>query len=116
MNDRNRRIAIVWRGERPVSTIPDQSRLWSVGKALEQCGLVAVPVVYSEEMSRSAREQLLSCNGVLIWVDPLTNGRTRADFDALLRDVASQGVFVSAHPDVILKIGTKEILYRTKDL
>src|SRR5689334_9119455 len=93
------RIAIVWRGENPVSAVPEQSGLWPVSKALEERGLVAVPVVYSEEMSRSVREQLLVCDGALVWVDPLSNGKTRADLDVLLRDVANQGVFVSAHPD-----------------
>jgi len=33
-----------------------------------------------------------------------------------LRDVAATGRWVSAHPDVILKMGVKEVLYRTKDL
>jgi hypothetical protein len=109
-------IAIVWRGHAPVDVIPESSRLWPVGKALEDRGAVAVPIVYSEEMSYAVREQLLACDGALVWVDPLTNGRTRADLDTVLRDVAASGVFVSAHPDVILKIGTKEILYRTRDL
>ena len=36
--------------------------------------------------------------------------------DALLRDVASKGVWVSAHPDVILKMGVKEALHRTRHL
>jgi hypothetical protein len=116
MSDKKRRFAIVWRGEQPVTAIPEQFRLWPVGKALEERDLTVVPVAYSEEMTHSVRQQLLSCDGVLVWVDPLTNGRTRAGLDALLRDVASHGVFVSAHPDVILKMGTKEVLYRTKDL
>ncbi|MBI3678427.1 MAG: Cj0069 family protein [Proteobacteria bacterium] len=116
MNQRSGKVAIVWRGERPADAIPQESRLRPVSDALEQRGLIAVPVVYSEEMSASVREQLLGCGGVLVWVDPLTNGRTRGDLDALLRDVASQGVSVSAHPDVVLKMGTKEILYRTRHL
>jgi hypothetical protein len=36
--------------------------------------------------------------------------------DAMLRDVASRGIWVSAHPDVILKMGVKEVLHRTKQL
>jgi hypothetical protein len=59
---------------------------------------------------------LLDCDGVLVWVDPISEGQNRMVLDALLRDVASRGVWVSAHPDVILKIGVKEVLYRTKDL
>ncbi len=34
----------------------------------------------------------------------------------MLRDVASKGPWVSAHPDVILKMGVKEVLHRTKHL
>jgi hypothetical protein len=33
-----------------------------------------------------------------------------------LREVASRGIWVSAHPDVILKMGVKQVLYRTKHL
>ena len=36
--------------------------------------------------------------------------------DTMLRDVASRGPWVSAHPDVILKMGVKEVLCRTKYL
>jgi hypothetical protein len=36
--------------------------------------------------------------------------------DPLLREVAGRGSWVSAHPDVILKMGTKEVLYRTRAL
>jgi hypothetical protein len=53
---------------------------------------------------------------VLVWVNPLDNGRTRAVLDALLRDVAARGPWVSAHPDVILEMGVKDVLFRTKHL
>jgi len=33
-----------------------------------------------------------------------------------LRDIALQGPWVSAHPDVILKMGVKDVLYRTRHL
>jgi hypothetical protein len=46
----------------------------------------------------------------------LHQGKTRAALDPLLRDVATRGPWVSAHPDVILKMGVKEILHRTKHL
>jgi hypothetical protein len=36
--------------------------------------------------------------------------------DAMLRDVAARGPWVSAHPDVILEMGVKEVLYRTRHL
>jgi hypothetical protein len=51
---------------------------------------------------------------VLVWVNPIHEGRNRTHLDALLREVAARGVWVSAHPDVILKMGTKEVLHRTR--
>jgi len=47
---------------------------------------------------------------VLVWVNPIEQGLDRSRLDPLLRDVAATGVFVSAHPDVILRMGTKEVL------
>jgi hypothetical protein len=44
---------------------------------------------------------------VLVWVDPIPQGKTEA-LDPLLRKVAARGPWVSAHPDVILKMGVKE--------
>jgi hypothetical protein len=55
-------------------------------------------------------------DGVLVWADPISEGRDRIVLDALLREVASEGIWVSAHPDVILKMGVKQVLYRTKHL
>ena len=62
------------------------------------------------------REQLLKLDGVLVWVNPISDGQDRTTLDAMLRDVASRGVWVSAHPDVILKMGAKEVLHRTRHL
>jgi hypothetical protein len=49
-------------------------------------------------------------------MNPIQDGRDRLKLDAMLRDVSAQGVFVSAHPDIILKMGTKEVVYRTREL
>src|SRR5205085_10936969 len=74
------------------------------------------PAVYDEDFADEVRAQLLAVDGVLVWVDPLSRGKTRAALDPILREVATRGPWVSAHPDVILKMGVKEILYRTKHL
>jgi len=67
-------------------------------------------------MEEAVRAHLLSMDGVLVWVDPLRAGKDRSRLDPLLREVAARGVWVSAHPDVILKMGVKEVLYRTREL
>jgi hypothetical protein len=59
---------------------------------------------------------LLEVDGALVWVNPITAGRDRTLLDQLLGEAASAGVWVSAHPDVVSALGTKEILYRTRAL
>jgi hypothetical protein len=111
-------VAIVWRGtpEQRGMPIPESSRLFPVGTALWEEGFEVEPVVYCEEASTEIRVQLGAVNGALVWVDPLTDGRTRTDLDATLREVAARGVWVGAHPDTILKMGTKRVLYETRQL
>ncbi len=58
----------------------------------------------------------MQVDAVLVWVNPIHDGHDRSVLDAMLREVAAAGIFVSAHPDVILKLGTKEVLYRTRDI
>jgi len=87
-----------------------------VAAALAEVGVAAEAAVYSEEFADEVRDQLLGVDGVLVWVDPVTGSRDRAQLDRLLRDVSGAGVWVSAHPDVIARMGTKEVLYRTRSL
>src|SRR6202043_108094 len=95
---------------------PQDERLHRVFEAMAALGIEAEPGIYADDVAGEVRQQLLRCDGVLVWVRPLFAGQNRIVLDALLRDVASKGVWVSAHPDVILKMGVKEVLYRTKHL
>ncbi len=110
------RIAILWRGDEAVrrSATPDSSRFKAVFAALADAGVDAEPVVYEDDVRDAVRERLATFDGVLVWVNPIHEGRNRASLDALLREVATRGVWVSAHPDVIVKMGTKEVLHRTR--
>jgi hypothetical protein len=112
------RLALLWRGDRQARSeaTAHGSRFNRVFEALASLGIQAEPAVYADDMADEVRRQLLGCDGVLVWVDPISEERNRKVLDALLRDVASKGVWVSAHPDVILKMGVKEVLYRTRDL
>jgi hypothetical protein len=112
------KIAILWRGDRQGRTAAtsQNNRYHRIFAELEALGIDAEPAVYAEDMIDEVRAQLTKVDGVLVWVNPLDNGCTREQLDALLRDVASTGPWVSAHPDVILKMGVKEVLYRTKQM
>lgn len=74
------------------------------------------PVVYSDDALAEVRHQLSCLDGVLVWVNPVQDGADRSRLDALLREVAGRGIWVSAHPDVILRMGTKEVLFTTRSL
>src|SRR4030088_2013277 len=112
------KLALLWRGDRQArrNATPQNNRLNRVFEELATFGISAEPAVYADEMANEVREQLLKLDGVLVWVDPISREQDRITLDAMLRDVASKGIWVSADPDVILKMGVKEVLHRTKHL
>jgi hypothetical protein len=112
------KLALLWRGNRQArgEATAQNNPLNRVFEALTALGIRAEPAIYADDMADGVREQLLKVDGVLVWVDPISDGQNRIQLDAMLRDVASRGVWVSAHPDAILKMGVKEVLYRTKHL
>jgi hypothetical protein len=112
------RIGILWRGDRDarIKATAEHNRLQPLFEALAAVKVAAEPVVFGDDMVDEVRDQLLALDGVLVWVDPIMGGQDRSKLDALLREVSSAGVWVSAHPAVILKMGTKEVLFRTRDL
>ena len=116
--DSRGKIALLWRGNPAAAEKPtaQDNRLHLLFKAFADLNVAAEPIVYSDEIIRAVRERLLQCDGVLVWVDPVRKDGNRAKLDPILRDVASHGVFVSSHPDLILKMGTKEVLYRTRHM
>ena len=113
----NGRIGLLWRGD-PAAEPMDlrATRLNLIFAALAAFNIEAEPVIYSDEVVDSVRDRLLALDGVLVWVDPISNGKDRSQLDPMLREVAARGVWVSAHPDVILKMGAKEVLHRTRAL
>jgi hypothetical protein len=112
------RVAILWRGDEAArrKAAPEISRFKAVFAALASAGVDAAPVVYEDDVLDIVRAQLVTFDGVLVWVNPIHEGRNRALLDSLLREVAARGVWVSAHPEVILKMGTKEVLHRTRTM
>jgi len=112
------RIGILWRGDRNVeSPAPRADRqLGPLFKAFSKLNVTIVPIPFTDDAVDEVREELLSCDGVLVWVNPIQDGANRAALDSLLSEASSRGIFVSAHPDVILKLGTKEVIFHTREL
>ena len=118
MNEVSYRVALLWHGgcdARQTATL-ESSHLRGVKEALHAVGVETEPCVYNDECAEDVRAQLLRVDGVLTWVNPIEQGRDRTLLNALLRQVADAGVFVSAHPDIIDKMGTKEVLYATREM
>jgi hypothetical protein len=112
------RIGLLWRGERGPGAPPTRGDTFLVPlfDALAELNVVAQKVVYSDDARDEVREELRQLDGVLVWVNPIQDGHDRTHLDALLREAAARGTWVSAHPDTILRMGTKDVLFRTRDL
>ena len=112
------RVAVVWRGDEAArrAGIASNERLRPVVDALVARGVTAVSTIYRDEIAAEVRADLLDVDGVLVWIDPIGHGEDRTRFDEILHDLSSAGVWVSAHPDTVALIGTKDVLYRTRSL
>ena len=112
------RVAVVWRGDEAArhTGIASNERLRPVVDALVALGVSAIPTVYRDKFAAEVHADLLELDGVLVWIDPIGHGEDRTRFDEILHDLSSAGVWVSAHPDTIALIGTKDVLYRTRSL
>jgi hypothetical protein len=117
MNARARppRIALLWHRAED-ETKARRARLDGVFRALSARAATPEPVVYSDETALAVRDRLSEMDAVLVWVNPITAGRDRSVLDGVLREAAAAGAWVSAHPDVVSALGTKEVLYRTRGL
>jgi hypothetical protein len=107
----NGRVALVYprdtRGE------PPSPRLVPVVEALHDAGLDVESVAYADDRASEVTQALRGCDGALVWVNPLGDDGDRTTLDSVLRDGAARGLWVSAHPDVIDMIGTKQVLVAT---
>jgi hypothetical protein len=79
-------------------------------------GFVPHSVLYCDEQYSSVLNQLQEFDAILVWINPIEQGKDRRQLDKLLKEIASKGSLVSAHPDVILKMGTKDVLYKTRKM
>jgi len=111
-------IAIVWRGDATAARLglASKERLRPVVEALTARGATVEPVVYRDELAAEVHARLLRVGAVLAWVDPIGGDEDRVRFDRLLSDLALSGAWVSAHPEVIAAMATKEVLFRTRRL
>jgi hypothetical protein len=73
-------------------------------------------VRWHDHVARDVEARLRRVAVVLVWCNPIEDGVRRDRLDELLDTIGEAGVFVSARPDAIRRIGTKDILWETRDL
>jgi len=114
--ERRARVGVLWRGE-PGAQRPAEDRgLGPLFDAFEALDVEVVPIPFGDDHMTEARQQLRKLDGLLAFVNPIQDGANRERVDELLAEAAADGIFVSAHPEVIQKMGTKEVLHATRHL
>jgi hypothetical protein len=111
-------LALLYPGDRAARDRrdPAESRFAALFEAFAAAGVAAEPAVYHDDFADEAAAQLRRVDGVLVWCNPSEGGRRRDRLDAVLRQTSEAGVYVSTHPDTILKLGTKDVLVDVRDL
>jgi len=112
------RVALLYPGDREARdrADPAASRFAALFEAFAQAGVAAEPAVWHDDFAGEVAAQLRGVKAVLVWCNPIEGGRRRDRLDAVLADAANAGVFVSAHPEAVLRLGTKDVLLATRDL
>lgn len=112
------KVALLYPGDRAARdrADPAASRFAALFEALAAAGVKAEPAVWHDDFADEVAAQLRRVQAVLVWCNPIEDGLRRDRLDALLREVADTGVIVSAHPDAIQRLGTKDVLFETRDL
>lgn len=111
-------VALLYPGDRAMRdrSDPAESRFAALFDAFAAADITAIPAVYHDDFADEVEERLRAVKLVLVWCNPIEGGRRRDRLDAMLRRIADRGAIVSAHPDTILKLGTKDVLFDTRDL
>lgn len=93
----------------------EEEKYKNLALAFQENGFNVNSVIYNDAMADRLYRELIQYDIILVWVNPVEQGNNRKILDNLLVKLSSAGCFVSAHPDVILRIGTKDVLYKTRE-
>jgi len=88
----------------------------ALAESFGQSGMSVETVLYNDSLVDSYRDSLKKLDAILVWVNPVEHGHDRKVLDELLAELSAAGVFVSSVPETIMKIGTKDVLFKTRNL
>lgn len=78
-------------------------------------GTQVVTLCYSEANQAEVMARVRQVDFTLVWINPIEAGLDRSKLDAMLSTLIAEGCPLSADPATILKLGTKNILFDTRD-
>ena len=112
------RVTVVTRSDEATERRrPDAHRRFpAVIDALVESGVAVSVESFSEAFAEETSCALAESDAALVWVDPINDDQDRNVLDDVLRTAADRGTVVYTHPDTILKMGTKDVLYDTRSL
>ena len=115
-SSRKPRIALLYPGSREDrdKANPAASRFTALFDAFAATGMAAEPAIWHDDFADEVAQQLKGVQAVLAWCNPIEGGRRRDRLDAVLQEAAQQGVHVSAHPEAVRRLGTKDVLVETR--
>ena len=118
MNQMNKIVAIIvpYNPNQDPNMPYEKAKLHGLPSALEKENIRVEEYFYSDEKAKEIENKLENVAMVLVWINPIEYGKNRSILDAMLKRLSQKGIYVSAHPDTILKMGTKEVLFQTKTL
>jgi hypothetical protein len=118
LSKRPLQVAIVYPGDAEVRRLANRenNRFALLFAAFAAHGVDAHPAVYNRDQAGALREQLLGLDGALVWVNPIEAGHSRAPWMRSAARSLRSGHRHQHHPDVIMKLGTKDVLVDTREM
>jgi len=90
-----------------------------LAESLTESGFSVESVLYNYSKVKQLEHDLERFTAALSWVNPkerIERGADNLNLDDILLSILNKGVYVSTHPEIILKIGTKKVLYSTRNM
>lgn len=114
------RVGLLWyasgEGENEPAEIGRGDRLAPLSAAIARQGLDPAPIPYRHDNHEAVAQLLEDCSAVMVWVNPVEEGRDRRRLDSLLHDLERTGIVVSASHAARLRIGTKAVIHTTRHM
>ncbi len=116
MSDKNK-IGIMLYGENgEEKNIFSEPKYKLLAEKIIENNIMVETINYNDSISKQLFEKLIKYKAILVWVNPIEKNMNRKNLDDLLLKVSNEGIYVSTHPNTILKIGTKDVLKQTEKM